>query len=62
MTPPYADLSFSQLIALARGVTSPDAMARAMLPPLPRMPADLLRECENAARVATTHNPETETK
>ena len=27
-------------------------------PALPRMPADLLRECEAAARIATTHNQE----
>jgi hypothetical protein len=27
-------------------------------PALPRLPADLLRECAEAARIATTHNPE----
>jgi hypothetical protein len=29
-------------------------------PALPRMPADLLRECAAAAGIATTHNPETD--
>lgn len=49
---PYAALTLAQLIDLARGVTRPEALA----PALPRTPADLLAECEAAARIATTHN------
>jgi hypothetical protein len=33
-------------------------LAAAIQPALPRLPADLLAECERAARIATTHNPE----
>jgi hypothetical protein len=29
-------------------------------PALPRLPADLLAECERAARIATTHNQDTD--
>jgi hypothetical protein len=32
--------------------------AAAPAPALPRLPADLLRECERAAGIATTHNQE----
>jgi hypothetical protein len=54
MTRFYADLSFAELIALTRRVTSPAALA----PALPPLPADKAREVEDAARIATTHNPE----
>jgi hypothetical protein len=31
-------------------------LAAVIAPALPRLPADLLAECERAARIATTHN------
>ena len=49
---PYAHLTFAQLIALARGVTSPAAMEAAMLPPTKAEPRDV----QDAARIAVTHN------
>jgi hypothetical protein len=54
MTRPYSHLTFAQLIALARGVTNPQAMEAAMLPKAPPEPRDV----EAAARVAITHNEE----
>ena len=49
---PYSNLSLSQLIALARGVTNPQAMEAAMLPPAKAEPRDV----QDAARVAITYN------
>ena len=49
---PYRNLTFAQLIALARGVTTPAAMEAAMLPPTKPEPRDV----QDAARVAITHN------
>jgi len=49
---PYSNLSLSQLIALARGVTNPQAMEAAMLPPSKPEPRDV----QDAARIAVTHN------
>jgi hypothetical protein len=54
---PYANLSLSELLALARRSTTPEALI-GIAPALPRTPADLLRECERAAGIATTHNEE----
>jgi hypothetical protein len=35
-------------------------LAAAIAPALPRLPADLLRECAQAAGIATTHNQDTD--
>lgn len=55
-TRPYAHLSLSALIALARGSTTPAAL----VPIAPPTPDDALRTAAAAAGIATTHNQDTD--